>query len=249
MGNTPHIPLSMDVSAVHPHTHGEHTLAVLPSFTTTGSSPHAWGTLDRERNYHRYTRFIPTRMGNTQALRIKRRDKPVHPHTHGEHGISTLGANIFIGSSPHAWGTHSHLIHSNYLVRFIPTRMGNTQGGEALYPETPVHPHTHGEHPNLAIHCFNITGSSPHAWGTHHRWQVFAIRLRFIPTRMGNTRGCFPPGRGGAVHPHTHGEHMKLIRSRRMFIGSSPHAWGTQNLLFNPDEPDRFIPTRMGNTT
>jgi len=44
MGNTLEINHHIEGKPVHPHTHGEHTLAVDPLAFATGSSPHAWGT-------------------------------------------------------------------------------------------------------------------------------------------------------------------------------------------------------------
>ena len=55
---------------------------------------------------------------------------------------------------------------------------------------------------------------------------------RFIPTRMGNTG---TPGAAVgvvAVHPHTHGEHLRYKCYDYPQHGSSPHAWGTLLFLY-----------------
>jgi len=70
----------------------------------------------------------------------------VHPHTHGEHTMANINPDEKFGSSPHAWGTHSSSLIHQMNIRFIPTRMGNTN--LKAYPNDTgtVHPHTHGEH-------------------------------------------------------------------------------------------------------
>jgi len=49
------------------------------------------------------------------------------------------------------------------------------------------------------------------------------------------------------VHPHVHGERSRFPRNARRFGGSSPRTWGTQASAAEERDPDRFIPTYMGN--
>ena len=52
-----------------------------------------------------------------------------------------------------------------------------------------------------------------------------------------------------SVHPHARGEHgpdRHLVHPRR---GSSPRAWGTRPCSCRREVHNRFIPTRVGNTT
>ena len=65
MGNTSRRRCRRWPPSVHPHTHGEHTICALCKWLDYGSSPHAWGTRIRAISPRRYSRFIPTRMGNT----------------------------------------------------------------------------------------------------------------------------------------------------------------------------------------
>ena len=53
---------------VHPHARGEHNPEHVLIATHDGSSPRAWGTLQRRVHLRRGGRFIPTRVGNTHAL-------------------------------------------------------------------------------------------------------------------------------------------------------------------------------------
>jgi len=166
MGNTAGVYTDVNGSAVHPHTHGEHTRWFVASVSIFGSSPHAWGTLQFPLLFYLSRRFIPTRMGNTIPVSVLSALSAVHPHTHGEH-YCLIPANQYPhGSSPHAWGTLLAYIPMSTVVRFIPTRMGNTLDG--LWPRcrSSVHPHTHGEHYSFLCSFTCLVGSSPHAWGT-----------------------------------------------------------------------------------
>jgi len=94
----------------------------------------------------------------------------------------------------------------------------------------------------------NISGSSPHAWGTHGLSMAHFARLRFIPTCVGNTIIGLIPAFWAAVHPHMRGEHWLTIFTVTIPAGSSPHAWGTQRRTEARAPSVRFIPTCVGNT-
>ena len=124
----------------------------------------------------------------------------------------------------------------------MPLRNGGSGDNGSVYP------HTHGEHAiALRISC-SSAGSSPHAWGTRIPGPVNIRPARFIPTRMGNTQPTPKCQRHSPVHPHTHGEHCSITHKRRKHTGSSPHTWGTRDVIQKARFDVRFIPTRMGNT-
>jgi len=173
---------------------------------------------------------------------------PVHPHTHGEHQVRVLHTDTCDGSSPHAWGTHDLLPVPDQFPRFIPTRMGNTPPQRLVTGARSVHPHTHGEHEPMPSVRYSTIGSSPHAWGTRKPAGIPRNRIRFIPTRMGNTRCYCQSIARVSVHPHTHGEHVLCLDRGLKQFGSSPHAWGTHSSVAVSVFDPRFIPTRMGNT-
>ena len=50
------------------------------------------------------------------------------------------------------------------------------------------------------------------------------------------------------AHPHVCGEHLRLIRKRRFWTGSSPRMRGTQERQRQPTYPIGLIPTYAGNT-
>src|SRR3989344_4360344 len=111
------------------------------------------------------------------------------------------------GSSPRAWGTHQLGFGVVLDLRFIPTRVGNTDPIYVSFASTPVHPHARGEHGTGATPAELADGSSPRAWGTLCLGPGQRDLRRFIPTRVGNTF-CWRSASGWwAVHPHARGEH------------------------------------------
>ena len=94
-------------------------------------------------------------------------------------------------------------------------------------PGWPVHPHGRGERPLKELNLKSAGGSSPRAWGTPVFLPPSCLRLRFIPTGVGNARAfdCAKP----------------QVR------GSSPRAWGTLGTLLSKRMATRFIPTGVGN--
>ena len=152
-------------------------------------------------------RFIPTRVGNTSLSVTFIAILSVHPHTRGEHGSDHEVRPRIAGSSPHAWGTHFLDRPQSRCRRFIPTRVGNTLLGPGREWSKPVHPHTRGEHLRKIVLSLYPSGSSPHAWGTLPSGSSALSKLRFIPTRVGNTPYGRISGSDWSVHPHTRGEH------------------------------------------
>ena len=92
------------------------------------------------------SRFIPTRVGNTDDDDRLQEDEPVHPHARGEHTILVMPHLLLPGSSPRAWGTLLGLLLIAALFRFIPTRVGNTTAPVTGVAMNTVHPHARGEH-------------------------------------------------------------------------------------------------------
>ena len=106
-----------------------------------------------------------------------------------------------------------------------------------------------GEHNSRRTNRQLLNGSSPHAWGTRDLILFRAFENRFIPTCVGNTHPRKPAMRLYSVHPHMRGEHSLKIATQETLFGSSPHAWGTQELILPTNEISRFIPTCVGNTS
>ncbi len=148
-GNTSHRCSLNAECAVHPHSRGEHALKVSASCRSSGSSPLARGTL-----------ITPSCSDSSSA---------VHPHSRGEHAYVHHARETEGGSSPLARGTRGLDLRRRLVIRFIPTRAGNTGVARSLRPARPVHPHSRGEHYGVLRGCLNAFGSSPLARGTQKK--------------------------------------------------------------------------------
>ena len=126
--------------------------------------------------------------------------------------------------------------------------MGNTPDTGLTRMFLPVHPHASGEHRFVLVsgHCH--FGSSPREWGTLFIFYFLGSIYRFIPTRVGNTPFVPPVVGVTTVHPHASGEHGPCVVCMRRVCGSSPREWGTRYYGCGEYGPQRFIPTRVGNT-
>ena len=126
VGNTAARFDSCGCKTVHPHACGEHSLRSRLAAISAGSSPRVWGTLRPASIHAAAKRFIPTRVGNTVARLRGELDNPVHPHACGEHASLPRPVPAGRGSSPRVWGTRADRLLFSFPVRFIPTRVGNT---------------------------------------------------------------------------------------------------------------------------
>ncbi len=169
VGNTRRFIMGATTIPVHPHRRGEHAALIMSIMITLGSSPQAWGTHDLGRDLLNIFRFIPTGVGNTRMSARIEVNPAVHPHRRGEHRPSDVFDHLTSGSSPQAWGTHYAQLLSRQALRFIPTGVGNTVTGIFTWQTRTVHPHRRGEHRVNGLPDRPTTGSSPQAWGTHHR--------------------------------------------------------------------------------
>ena len=233
---------------VHPHASGEHGPCCRKHGSSRGSSPREWGTLRRPAFGRRGCRFIPTRVGNTACRPFRSRPRPVHPHASGEHDEPKSAPTEAVGSSPREWGTPRCGCRPPRRPRFIPTRVGNTDETEIVIHVDPVHPHASGEHSSSHARWRSAIGSSPREWGTLQTWFRARRWLRFIPTRVGNTRSGQRQNTRATVHPHASGEHRRGMSGRVRLGGSSPREWGTRSSVASITSVPRFIPTRVGNT-
>ena len=189
VGNTPAASSAARSAPVHPHASGEHLLLCRVLRNSRGSSPREWGTHTRHCPLMAPNRFIPTRVGNTHAAVTQRVSVTVHPHASGEHVRSKPSSRLYCGSSPREWGTQRGFEYSYAVRRFIPTRVGNTITRASSRKQSAVHPHASGEHYNALNGSARTAGSSPREWGTLMPVLAWISLVRFIPTRVGNTRG------------------------------------------------------------
>jgi len=145
-------------------------------------------------------------MGNADAASRVLLAAPVHPHVHGERGSDAVTVMYITGSSPRTWGTLLDIPRVRQCLRFIPTYMGNAALIKRELGREAVHPHVHGERRTVKREPSRANGSSPRTWGTRHRLMDNRLRLRFIPTYMGNALDVLGDYPVLQVHPHVHGE-------------------------------------------
>ena len=125
VGNAPASAGRRPKKSVHPHGRGEREPCLAVPVRKRGSSPRAWGTLSRYPTRRRWSRFIPTGVGNA--------------------GFDDCRCRLQCGSSPRAWGTHLAPASRLGRCRFIPTGVGNASRHASPSPAVAVHPHGRGE--------------------------------------------------------------------------------------------------------
>ena len=192
-------------------------------------------------------RFIPTHVGNIRSSGRMTEGGTVHPHACGEHSPTGVNCGMFCGSSPRMWGTSYNAGNGSRKCRFIPTHVGNITAKGAFSRTPSVHPHACGEHLLCRVSDRNPSGSSPRMWGTCTLLSQSPIKVRFIPTHVGNITLSPAQASVRAVHPHACGEHALTSQYCGEFAGSSPRMWGTSPLVPAPLVVERFIPTHVGN--
>ena len=104
VGNTGRSDGPCPAASVHPHMRGEYSFWPFRISAVFGSSPHAWGIPALWCKRAGMHRFIPTCVGNTNELKMRRPSSSVHPHMRGEYFFLGVFKVFRVGSSPHAWG-------------------------------------------------------------------------------------------------------------------------------------------------
>ena len=99
----------------------------------------------------------------------------VHPHTRGEYSWKSWPSGTSDGSPPHTWGIRLWLYYPSVFFRFTPTHVGNTMARAPSIVTPAVHPHTRGEYAIIAKMPQPVTGSPPHTWGIHCRFEPSPI--------------------------------------------------------------------------
>ena len=173
---------------------------------STGSSPHARGTLRVLSIPVRRPRFIPTCAGNARHPASIRSWTTVHPRIRGERGRAVAAPGADCGSSPHTRGTLDDAQFHFLTSRFIPAYAGNACEKIAYYADHTVHPRIRGERRLMICSRWLISGSSPHTRGTPTQASLRVDPPRFIPAYAGNARHAALSGIQLTVHPRIRGE-------------------------------------------
>ncbi len=146
------------------------------------------------------------------------------------------------------WGTRVLLPLVFLPGRFIPTYVGNSAEGWAVFSAGTVHPHVCGELGRWLRRKIFQSGSSPRMWGTLREMVDKKTSQRFIPTYVGNSREWWSKWWPRSVHPHVCGELGQGMHLDASSPGSSPRMWGTLHCYADPVLALRFIPTYVGNS-
>ena len=160
----------------------------------------------------------------------------------GEHLPFACFYRADVGSSPRVWGTFPFYIFAAIRTRFIPTCVGNMEGGSNLdMRSSGSSPRVWGTFAARVVAFFQwrfiptcvgnmyklfpavswSTGSSPRVWGTYDAALFRSSTRRFIPTCVGNIPSTRQFSTPAPVHPHVCGEHVrqrKRVNNLRRFI-------------------------------
>ena len=194
-------------------------------------------------------RFIPACVGNSLPRQTHGTTSTVHPRVCGELASRLQFAAIFDGSSPRVWGTPLQAESHAGLLRFIPACVGNSNSPFDGQIARAVHPRVCGELLHLIGIAETVDGSSPRVWGTLSQGLGAALKVRFIPACVGNSRPNRQPNSDATVHPRVCGELARGRGPAAHAQGSSPRVWGTRSPPGQFHVPERFIPACVGNSS
>ena len=247
-GNTKCQPNFWATNRAHPRSRGEHDRRTTRQGEAEGSSPLARGTLKSPSRVNVSLGLIPARAGNTRPSSSPSQPSRAHPRSRGEHRKCQAATDATLGSSPLARGTLIQLYRGVVNVGLIPARAGNTAPSSTRRSPQRAHPRSRGEH-TLCSRCRSITpGSSPLARGTPDRLSLLLEMPGLIPARAGNTLSSSARRLFRRAHPRSRGEHAVECGVDGLYLGSSPLARGTPQLMLGELTFVGLIPARAGNT-
>ena len=157
----------------------------------------------------------------------------------GEHSCIRIVIRSIMGSSPHARGTRARGISRVEYLGIIPACAGNTRTKILQTVHTRDHPRMRGEHSHLLRCQHSLSGSSPHARGTHRPEHSRIMVYGIIPACAGNTRWIGIMIEFVWDHPRMRGEHLTNGLTRPQSLGIIPACAG--NTLRNPNNPNPNI--------
>ena len=191
-------------------------------------------------------RNIPTGVGRSGMRSISSSCGTEHPHGRGEKDAAFLWLGRALGTSPRAWGEERLQKLLMVCCRNIPTGVGRSQDRPSSCRRTSEHPHGRGEKDAASASSVRFIGTSPRAWGEETESNMKLPKKRNIPTGVG--RRVHPPRRGPRRSEHPHGRGEKVMNGKEILalFGTSPRAWGEEEIGDTPSGIRRNIPTGVG---
>ena len=138
-----------------------------------------------------------------------------------------------VGSPPYTWGAQKLEKYDLPDIGITPIYMGSTYRDGRWFRTTRDHPHIHGEHGLWGSSLIIPWGSPPYTWGAPSASLMIASRIRITPIYMGSTCSSGIARIGLEDHPHIHGEHQALAKTKSGNEGSPPYTWGAPRSALN----------------
>ena len=144
-------PRIIPVGTIHSHSRGTDFLDTKNRRFRTDSFPLAWDRLIKRRCKPLINRFIPTRVGQTSVFRIFSKIFSIHSHSRGTDDTLKKKQLQTPDSFPLAWDRLNFLNKFIRVLRFIPTRVGQTS--------------FHAVSPSCGYDSFPLAWDRPYKWG------------------------------------------------------------------------------------
>ena len=150
----------------------------------------------------------------------------------GATGALTGALNAPCGLSPRVWGNQTIATETKGVGRFIPTCVGQPVGATRRLDDFTVYPHVCGAtYTGYAVQN-DVPGLSPRVWGNPLDRVGETIRMRSIPTCVGQPLIMSSIKSVLTVYPHVCGATISVLTMIRDGNGLSPRVWGNLRYLF-----------------
>ena len=213
-----------------------------------GSSPRVRGKLKQRFRIWTRGRIIPARAGQTPERRRPERRRPDHPRACGANARQRDCCRAIYGSSPRVRGKPLPDRRIYGRVRIIPARAGQTVSASTYDVGTSDHPRACGANADNGQTVATRNGSSPRVRGKLVQVVDYPRHGRIIPARAGQTETGKTRGAGMPDHPRACGANADAKPRAEQSNGSSPRVRGKLVSGGTPENRERIIPARAGQT-
>ena len=210
------------------------------------SSPRAWGcfSVDLAAYWHHFV--FPTGVGMFLPFCTKNASELCLPHGRGDVSPSQLLMRLWLRSSPRAWGCFLRY-HDPASVRSVfPTGVGMFPYRCPRCNKRLCLPHGRGD---VSLHSADLeprAESSPRAWGCFHLPENGSLVVRVFPTGVGMFLPFCTKNASELCLPHGRGDVSPSQLLMRLWLRSSPRAWGCFLRYHDPASVRSVFPTGVG---